>query len=452
MLHPPNSSLDYLRSSPVRGQLEPFDPKTPQGWRYIQTTDTLDELKVLLPPGTAAMYEQLLKFEVYELSKKTTVAWERVIQIRHLKDRMIRKCQRLAKALPPNSKRVARDRTIAFQTFVAPDDFRVKAMEKWFREQQKNVALPSKRRPSSLTRIANPSRSYCVHCGAPEHTGPHMCIDKGPAYPSIASSSKGRMQRSITNPEPKSPFRNSSKTFSTALVAHSFDPNKSTSRQEYRSVTPEPPPSITSIASPPPLPILLRGQREEFGLEISNDHQDVEGSSKEVDTTKGPSPSNSTDQELLPSRPPLHRRRSCIKRESIGDIAKTVSWADDQERDQQVTKYATAAREAQASGKWNQVRDLYLDQIIGLENLQLQVQEGLDHLSSETQHLQRVDDTIRRQRENLHFTFNEFEKKQLVLQSKVQEAIQEAEALVRHGVKKDLTAIEEASDSHHTVT
>lgn len=38
--------LEYLRLSPVRGQLEPYDPKSPMGWRYIQTTDTLNELKV----------------------------------------------------------------------------------------------------------------------------------------------------------------------------------------------------------------------------------------------------------------------------------------------------------------------------------------------------------------------------------------------------------------------
>lgn len=46
--HYPPQSLDYLRSSPVRGQLEPHDPKTTKGWRYIQTTDTLDELKASL--------------------------------------------------------------------------------------------------------------------------------------------------------------------------------------------------------------------------------------------------------------------------------------------------------------------------------------------------------------------------------------------------------------------
>lgn len=51
----PNSSLEYLRPSPVRGQLEPQDPKTTKGWRYLQTTDTLDELKVSLQPGKIVM-------------------------------------------------------------------------------------------------------------------------------------------------------------------------------------------------------------------------------------------------------------------------------------------------------------------------------------------------------------------------------------------------------------
>ena len=42
----PSQSLNFLSSSPVRGQLEPYDPRTPQGRRYIQVTDTPDELKV----------------------------------------------------------------------------------------------------------------------------------------------------------------------------------------------------------------------------------------------------------------------------------------------------------------------------------------------------------------------------------------------------------------------
>lgn len=38
--------LDYLQPSPVRGQLEPYREKTRVGWRFLQCTDTPDELKV----------------------------------------------------------------------------------------------------------------------------------------------------------------------------------------------------------------------------------------------------------------------------------------------------------------------------------------------------------------------------------------------------------------------
>lgn len=45
---PDSPPLDTFCSSPVRGQLEAYDPKTPKGWRYIQTTDTPNQLKVRL--------------------------------------------------------------------------------------------------------------------------------------------------------------------------------------------------------------------------------------------------------------------------------------------------------------------------------------------------------------------------------------------------------------------
>jgi hypothetical protein len=69
-------------------------------------------------------------------------------------------------------------------------------------------------------------------------------------------------------------------------------------------------------------------------------------------------------------------------------------------------------------GKWDQVRVLYLEQITGLENLHIQVKEGLEHLRSETDHLQRIDEMIRKQRSILDVTFQEFEQKQTLLQEK----------------------------------
>lgn len=38
--------LAYYQTSPVRGQLEPYEAKSKAGWRYLQCTDTPNELKV----------------------------------------------------------------------------------------------------------------------------------------------------------------------------------------------------------------------------------------------------------------------------------------------------------------------------------------------------------------------------------------------------------------------
>jgi hypothetical protein len=69
-------------------------------------------------------------------------------------------------------------------------------------------------------------------------------------------------------------------------------------------------------------------------------------------------------------------------------------------------------------GKFDEVRLLYLDQIAGLENLHNQVKEGLDHLREETEHLQHIDEVIRRQRGALDATFQELESKRVLFQEK----------------------------------
>lgn len=196
------------------------------------------------------------------------------------------------------------------------------------------------------------------------------------------------------------------------------------------------------IGSPLPLPVLLLGHREEYGLDPPL-----------IRTVESPpsEPLNSRTEEQDPapessSTCQLRHRRSCIKRASIGDLVKTVSWADNQELDQQVSKYASAARSAQASGKWDEVRTLYLEQITSLENLHIQVKEGLEHLRSETDHLQRIDESIRCQREALDATFQELEQKHTQFEEKVQEALMEADYVLNpSGVRKpDLPVINEA--------
>lgn len=40
--------LNYFKQSPVRGQLEPYDPRVNKGWpgRFLQCTETPNQLKV----------------------------------------------------------------------------------------------------------------------------------------------------------------------------------------------------------------------------------------------------------------------------------------------------------------------------------------------------------------------------------------------------------------------
>ena len=132
------------------------------------------------------------------------------MEIRHLKDRMVRKCKKLAKTMLPVSKKSSRD-GFSFQTFIAPADFRVKEMEKWFRDQQQR-ALSLPRRP--IVSSGNPTSAL------------------------EPSSTKLPIRRSLTNPEQSTKQKNS--------VVHD---------------------ATNGILSPPPLPVLLLSHREEYGLD-----------------------------------------------------------------------------------------------------------------------------------------------------------------------------------------
>jgi hypothetical protein len=245
------------------------------------------------------MYDQLLKLESYELSKKPTVSWERLMEIRHLKDRMIRKCQKLAKITPPVTKKASRGDSFSFQTFTAPSDFRCKEMEKWFLQQQK--------RGASVPRRTITTNGY----GAAQE----LMIAGDSRHPS--SWSKQPMQRSITNPEPSSKQKE--------IMFYKPLPLIYPTQTEIPLPVPA---GMRQIMSPPPLPVLLLSQREELGFD--DPPQIAENASE--------------------PRPKLLRRPSCIKRNSLGDI-KTVSWADNGDIDAQFSQYVSAAREAQAAGK-----------------------------------------------------------------------------------------------------
>ena len=113
-----------------------------------------------MPPRTALIYSFLLKGELQELAKDKGAAWDRIIQIRHLKDRMIRKCQRLAKDSSNIDKNTGR---VMLFTVHAPPDFRLKEMERWFRDQG----------PDFVQKMSAGS-SNSTSCG------PHCCNKCGP--------------------------------------------------------------------------------------------------------------------------------------------------------------------------------------------------------------------------------------------------------------------------------
>lgn len=93
------------------------------------------------------MYSQLLQYEASELERGRGADWDRILYIRHLKDRMIRKCQRLSRMTHTPGTVPA-----AFRIVHAPPDFRLKEMERWLRDQEpRGKGKEVRRQPSAET-------------------------------------------------------------------------------------------------------------------------------------------------------------------------------------------------------------------------------------------------------------------------------------------------------------
>jgi len=263
------------------------------------------------------MYEQLLKLEHYEVSKKSSVSWDRLMEIRHLKDRMIRKCQKLAKTTVPVSKKPSRGDTFSFQSFVAPSDFRCKDMEKWFLKQQK--------RSPPVPRRTITAPGYGIR---QEFT---LGDSRSPAV-------NQSLQRSITNPESSSKPRQSVSYHPLILPMPTSSPIPV-------------PAGLNQVMSPPPLPVLLLSEREALGFDDPEQTTWPPSMDSDLLRTSGVLPvPPPIDEGASTPRQTLSRRASCIKRNSVADM-KTVSWADNHDIDAQLSQYESAAREAQASGQ-----------------------------------------------------------------------------------------------------
>lgn len=331
------------------------------------------------------MYEQLLKVEIAELAKKPP-SWERILQIRHLKDRMIRKCQRLTKSSSPLRTRHghghAHGESFTFHTVHAPADFRMKEMEKWLRDQSIKESL----KPSHSVESISRRNSYCCSRCARESSKGHSKVSSArsssnrsswdsqlPPPPSKAYVSKDAETPSITtkttpalpkvdvSPLPVLPEEPQELAYSP--IHHEVQPQP----QALEPFPPSPPPKswltvepplmeyMGGLGSPPPLPHLLRFRDSDTAaigfprIIVSNasDGASVDGD----DTILASLPSPPAEEIIVP-QDAVPRRRSCIKRNSLGDI-KRVSWAEDRDWADQISRYTEVVREVEVSGSFH---------------------------------------------------------------------------------------------------
>lgn len=274
------------------------------------------------------MYAEILRQERLELGKKAQVDWTRVLEIRHLKDRMIRKSQRLSNAT--EIRRVGRGQQFKFQSVVAPPEFRLKEMERWIRtnhigsSQVAPAASTSRSAPVTKVYSANTSHTTLRHRPSSSSTSnPCRCCSR-PAHGTTVSSKVAYHRLSQYRPSSRS----------SRLIEEEIEiveePEEMTEEER-----PERPSSVASFARAATPPNLVRQTDSPDPLPIKiNEH--VRHSSHGSD-------------ELV-ARPTLPRTRSSLKGRKAADAAKTVSWADNKPWLEQVGKYSTLAQEAFESG------------------------------------------------------------------------------------------------------
>ncbi|KAI0082309.1 hypothetical protein K474DRAFT_1655693, partial [Panus rudis PR-1116 ss-1] len=524
--------LNYFQQAPVRGQLEPPDGYSRTGWRYLQCTDTPNELRVLLPPRTALIYAQLLKSEVTELAKDEDADWDRILQIRHLKDRMIRKCQRLAKGTTTRDKNTSR---VMFFTVHAPPDFRLKEMERWFRDQGQDVAHEPADRPAL---------PYCCEkCGPPKHmTKP---TPSAPPQPRRTAASSSRTTAKMPERAPKRsvptanvqypettygefasftdpalshlhrkrsasslqaipvPRRSRSQERRAAVVAtrtrdtptppHIPPPNHSRPVSPYGSARTDSHLGRAGLTSPDPIPIPYRTRDLDELDELEDDlldnpvltqspesaeleYRDREPAHEYAREQHAParehSPAQSNDTlvnapnqadqvpfptvasvlETIPerpddlagsSRPNLPRRRSSLKkcgstsRLSIVSQTKSVTWAMDKDWEDQMSRYARAAAEAEAAAQdLDEVRVMYHDHVADMKAICRDIAEAVDHLPLEGEMLHRKQFAVHRQEERLLETADLVERKEMLYRDKILAVLEETKRVVQFCDKK----------------
>ncbi|KAF9044559.1 hypothetical protein BDZ89DRAFT_1109138 [Hymenopellis radicata] len=427
---------DYYRVSPVRGQLEAYDPSSPRNWRYIQTTDTPNELRVLLPPAVSSQYEQLLKLELAELAKRPS---------------------KMSAPLPHTPSQTHRaGESFVFQSLIAPEDFRLKEMENWFQLEARSAKsipapVPLKSKPVVVQRPLNPivARNTCCarcsrstepatvlpmpvpspgqhasskgahpadhppswhaakrspspdHSHAPEQTphvpeqshveevedaielsrpldAPYRSRSPSPdPLPYRAPSPEVAALTPIPEEESESPFP-PTESPPPDSPKHDAEQNESGSSSDSSTIAPTPP------ASPPPLPHLLRISDPSLLKDLT-----------ETDAISAPNPTPVPIEPLPPVKPALARRRSCIKRSS-GDSVKTVSWADDRDISDQIAKIAFFTTEPRVDEPEEDD-----DAMSGIDSLHLELKKSLEEAQADPSHFELVESLIAEHKEKI---------------------------------------------------
>ncbi|KAI1797945.1 hypothetical protein LXA43DRAFT_982732 [Ganoderma leucocontextum] len=476
---PADPRLNYYQQSPVRGQLENPDGTTRSGWRYIQCTDTPNELRVLLPPRTALIYGHILRAELAELAKDKAANWEHIVQIRHLKDRMIRKCTRLSRTTQPKDKPVPR---IMFQTVHAPPDFRLKEMERWFRLQGGQVTKPS----------GEPAAApYCKEC---QECMTHQArvqayAQQGSARRSSSSSKQGP-------PRGSTPERVARRQVAQAQAGASSHPAAPPVRQEQRTRGTPPPrghvryPSAPSVPgyhpdpprpsqgrksseylrvdhgarvlarSPDPLPIPYRTRPPITSPEpeqVPSETSDVPSPAGQlldlpISSSPVPSPRGSITPPKASSPPnglpTIHeeesehravvRRRSSLKKRdsmsrlSVASQSKSVAWAMDRDWVDQLSTYIKTSNEAEVlSAELEKLRVEYHDEIEGMRTLCLKVEESQERVRIETEQLRENEKAVKIQENKVLASSEQIERKQAEFQAKVLGVLEESRRVVQ---------------------
>ncbi|KAF9651883.1 hypothetical protein BDM02DRAFT_3109992 [Thelephora ganbajun] len=435
--------LQYFQSSPVRGQLEPPDATTRPGWRYLQCTDTPNELKVLLPPRASQVYAYLLSQEQVELAKGAEASWERLIHVRHLKDRMIRKCRRLARLS------LAHGKEPQYRSIYAPPDFTLKELEKWYRNRHDANNAP----PSLIQKTRKPHASSKHSHGTRGASGKHR------ATVSRRSSQSGLSYAEESHyPEQteRSYFSDDDQEKTLPSV-----PAESFIHVEHQDAMPGRIPWVSDteldasrpdVMSPDPIPMPYRPREStlselhdqyQFAGRLPNPHDQI----PPIDVVPPSEPSVTMPEPSVPEvafpmpipqtaeatldRPPLARKRSNLKRSNSRSSLKTVSWALNETGK---SRYATAVEEIVYAGEeLDSARIAHKEEIILLQDLHrnvIEVKERLrldeERVRLEQQKLVDAEEAVRHQEERLRSTFEQLELHEGRYQAKVTSALDEA--------------------------